>query len=104
MAIVRAMRDIGAIRKGRHPASESAPTPEQRHMAFWISIASWGVLTSGIFLSMAFTPEFQFLFGLMAAFGRSVHRENTLPPSAAPAAPVAARLTGRTVASYALGS
>ena len=81
MAIIRSMRDVGAIRKGRHPDTETPPTPEQRHMAFWSSIAAWGVITSGLFLSVAFSPELQFLLGLLAAFGRSVHQENTLPPA-----------------------
>jgi len=105
MAMVRAMRDLSAIRKGRHPDSEAAPTPEQRHMAFWVNIACWSVITSGLFLSVAFTPELQFLFGLMAALSRSVHQENALPQttaaaSAAPAQAIPARPPAQTVASY----
>jgi O-antigen ligase len=84
MAMTRALRDCSAIRKGRHPASEIAPTPEQRSMAFWLYIALWGYLTTGFFLSIAFTPELQFALGLLAAFGRSVHLENAQATGAQP--------------------
>jgi O-antigen ligase len=104
MTIIRSMRDLGAIRKGRHPATEVEPTLEQRHMAFWVSIASWGMITSGIFLSVAFTPELQFLLALMTGVSRAVHRENVLPQTAdARPAPVPVRQRVPAVASYSTG-
>jgi O-antigen ligase len=82
LALFRALRDCGRIRKLRHDATERPPTEEQAQMAFWLNIAMWGFLTSGLFLSMAFTPELQGMVGLLAAFSQAVREENTLPQTA----------------------
>jgi O-antigen ligase len=80
-AFVWCLRSLKRLRKRRNPDGTVPPVAQG---AMWLSTSLWGLLTTGLFLSVASTPELASLLGFAVAFCRAAEAEEPLPQLAAP--------------------
>ena len=90
-AFVWCLRTLNKIRKRCNP---DGSIPSTARAAMWLSVAFWGYLATGLFLSVAGTPELYAFLGLSVAFCQAVAAEDQeqatvgaaiVPPQSIPA-------------------